>query len=201
MGITVVVPPASEPVGLDEARAQCRVTTDTEDGLIAGYILAARKFAEGFTRRRFVTQTLDCTFGSNGDWWSWPRVVGERGYLRSRIDLPVSPVQSVTSVTYIDQSGNAQVLPTDQYVTRLDSPIPFIDPAYQVTWPTVRRQSASITVRVVAGWDASSFPEDLRLTLLMITSVYYDNRGVIPADMQSALESMLLDYRVTRILS
>jgi uncharacterized phiE125 gp8 family phage protein len=148
-----------------------------------------------------MTQTLDCTYDSIEHYgWSWPRF-RDGCYWRHRIDLPVSPVQSVVSVNYVDSTGATQLLATNQYLAKLDQVNAYIEPAYQVVWPTVRRQSSAITVRVVAGWTPDNFPEDLRVKLLMLISVYYDNRGILPADLQQAIESEFLDYRVTRIPS
>lgn len=199
MGISVVTPPATEPISLDEVKAQCRITTDTEDGSLAGYILAARQFAEGYTRRRFLTQTLDCTFDSIDEYLSWPSVCDRRGYRRYRIDLPISPIQSVVSVSYVDFYGTTQVLAEDQYLSKLDQVDAYIEPAYRVVWPSVRFQSSAITVRVVAGWTIDQFPEDLRLKLLMLVSAYYDNRGILPSDLQSALQTEFSEFRFVRI--
>jgi len=202
LGVSVVEPPTSEPVSLDLAKDQCRETGDAQDGLIATYIMAARKFAEGFTRRTFATQTLDCTFDVCT---GWPGRVTEGRYWRSRIELPVSPVQSVVSVKYLDVDGVERVLAADQYIVKLDETVPYIEPGYNIVWPALRSQSSGITVRVIAGWPEDDFPEDLRLAVLYLVAHYFDNRlPVVSSGMVEvplAVEAILSGYRISRILS
>jgi len=54
----VTVQPASEPVSLTEAKAQCRVDGSDSDTLLNNYILAARIFVEEYTGTKLVSQTV-----------------------------------------------------------------------------------------------------------------------------------------------
>lgn len=62
MGLALVLAPTSEPVTLAEARDQCRITGSDSDALLARFLLDARQYAEGYTRRVFMTQTWDAFF-------------------------------------------------------------------------------------------------------------------------------------------
>lgn len=214
MGITVVTPPTSDPVSLDEAKDHLRVTSDLEDGRIAGCILAARVNAERITRCTFRTQTIDCTYDS--PYGCWPEIRRSNGhatyygnYCQQRLELPVTPVQSVESISYVDGDGSEQTLGDDQWVAVLDRTVAYIEPAYGVTWPGVRAQSQAITVEVVAGWPDDQFPEDLRQALLLLTAHFYENRAAvttggraeIPTEVPLALEAILSGYAVKRVLS
>lgn len=55
-GLSLITPPASEPVSLADAYDSARVTTP-DDALMTSLITAAREFAETYTRRQFVTAT------------------------------------------------------------------------------------------------------------------------------------------------
>src|SRR5688572_5645345 len=106
MALTLVTPPVEEPVELDQAKLHLRETEDAEDELIEGLVLAARQHVETDTARALITQTWDLTVDSLG----------------CQIELPKPPVQSVTSVKYLDSEGVEQTLPTDQYrVVKRDS--------------------------------------------------------------------------------
>jgi uncharacterized phiE125 gp8 family phage protein len=201
VGLNLVTAPTSDPISLAEAKAHCRVTTLDEDGLIAGYILAAREMAETYTRRAFTTQTWDFTIDCD-----WPQAVDREVYrTQDRIVLPKPPVQSVTSVSYTDLDGNEQTLATNQYrVLRLNQERSeaFIDPAYGVVWPSVRRQAETIRVRFVCGYSAENpLPESIRHAMLLIIAHFYEHReavnvGNIVNELPMGVEALLFPYRV-----
>jgi uncharacterized phiE125 gp8 family phage protein len=198
VGLAVVTPPAADPLSLAEAKAHLRVTSSDEDGLIAGYILAAREYVENDTHLRLITQTLDYTIDDG-----WPCVIA-RGRYRTRIELPVKPVASVTSISYIDSSGAAQTLAADQYVVRTDGPVPFVEPAYGVSWPGVRSQSAAITVRFVAGTSVSDVPNPLMQAMRLLVAHANENREAVSAsgtfvEVPLGVEAFLSPYRYTRM--
>lgn len=194
MGISVVTGPAFEPASLSEVKAHLRATSPVEDGLIAGYILAARQYAENETRRALVTQTLDYTIDRR-----WPRKCVD-GYWRTLIELPYAPVSSVTSITYIDTAGASQTLATNQYALRGDESYAYIEPAYNATWPDLRDQSAAITVRFVAGWAAESVPDGLRTAICFHVELLFDRDPQSRETLERARDNLLDPYRIRRIL-
>jgi uncharacterized phiE125 gp8 family phage protein len=124
-----------EPVLLAEVKQALRIDSDDEDTLIEGYIRTARAYVESYTGTRLVTQTLILR---TDDW----------------ADLqnpPVAPLQSVTSITYVDVDGATQTLATSVYEARLYGLEPSIVLKYDQTWPTIRGGS-EITVTAVAGY-------------------------------------------------
>jgi uncharacterized phiE125 gp8 family phage protein len=54
----VTTQPAIEPVSLQEVKDSLRITSSSEDSLITQYIVDARVYAENYTGRKFITQTL-----------------------------------------------------------------------------------------------------------------------------------------------
>lgn len=202
MSLTLVAAPAAEPVSLAEAKAHCRVTSPDEDGLIGGYLMAARVHAEGYTRRAFVTQSWDLALDG-----CWPRQVSA-GSGRScyRIELPKAPVQSVTSIKYTDMAGALQTLAADQYrVARINQERAeaYVEPAYGIAWPGVRQQSETIVVRFVCGYEPelNPFPDPLRQAILLLVGHWYENReavnvGNIVNEMPLAVEALLFPYRL-----
>lgn len=167
MALELVTAPTQEPVTLTEAKAQLRLDIADDDGLLAGYLIAAREYIEGQTKRDLVTKTWDYTID-----YGWP-VRGLRQYIR----LPLNPVQSVTSVSYVDEAGVTQTLAANQYTVLSRMTYSAIVPAYDVTWNTTRRVPDAVTVRFVSGYE--NCPQDLKLAVMMLAAHWYENRETV----------------------
>lgn len=192
-GSTLLTAPALEPVTIEEVRSQCRETDTSNDGLFAGYLLAARQLAETRTGRSLVAQTWVETFDED-----WPRLAQhhehhERWVHRARrvIMLPRPPLQNVVSITYVDTDGATQTLDPTQYRVGTRQLIGVIEQAYQVCWPAVRRQIDTISVQYVAGYASpGEIPEGIRQAILLLVAHFYRNREatVISASKMSVSE-------------
>lgn len=161
----------------------------TADPLLAGYLTAARLHVEGrdgWLNRALVTQTWDLFLDR----------------FPCAIVLPLPPLQSVTSVTYLDNTGASQTLATNQY--RVDTArVPArITPAYGVTWPNTYGVPNAVTVRFVAGYGApAAVPGPIRLGLTMLAAHFYEHRepvlvGTIQARLPFHVEALLMPFRV-----
>jgi uncharacterized phiE125 gp8 family phage protein len=192
MGLSLVTGPATEPVTLAEVKAHLRVGIADDDGLIAGYILAARRHAEGYTRRSFMTQTWDYTID-----YCWP-LVKRDCYLTRRITLPLPPLQSVSTISYIDTNGAEQTLASDQYVVKIDDTSGIIEPAYEITWPEIRYQLSAATVRFVAGW--TQIPDEIRMAIMLHVEILHDRNPQDRTLLEGARDALLDPYRVIRIV-
>lgn len=159
-GLSVVTPPSTEPVTLVEAKAQLRVDTSDDDDDIEAMISAARSAAEGYTRRALWQQTLKLTLDE------FPAV----------IRLPRPPVQSVSSIEYVDADGATQTLASSLYRLDSNSEPGRITPAWGETWPTTRHVTGAVTVTYVAGYTASNLPPAIKRAILRIISDLYDQR-------------------------
>lgn len=173
--VSVTVEPASEPITLTEAKAQCRVETADDDTYIAALITAARVHIEQMAGIKVFTQTVEFRGSDFADMAS----------------LPVAPIQSVTSVNYLDAAGAEQTLSTDVYEAVLTGLSPSIRPKINQFWPSQRVASDAIRVVAVAGY--ASPPEAIRHAMKLIVARWYDDReaGEIP----EAAASLLTNYR------
>ena len=88
------VEPTSEPVTIAEARRQCDLDDNYFDEQLQQLIKVARRKVEHDTRRSLITQTRVLKFAS------FPSEIA--------IELQRPPVQSVTSVQYVDNAGSTQ---------------------------------------------------------------------------------------------
>ena len=190
--LTVTTAATAEPITLSALQEHLRVDDSSTTLILSSYLRAGREHVENATRRVLMTQTL--TYGLDGD---WPIVNGLQ-----RIELPVQPVQSVTSITYVDASGNTTTLGTDQYALRHTGPnnVAYIEPAYGVQWPAVRNQSQAITVAFVAGYtSASAIPESLKTAIVLHAELLFDRNPVSKESLESARDSLMASYRVVRL--
>lgn len=167
--LTQTVAPASEPLTTAEAKAHLRIDDSADDGYIGNLITAAREYAESYTRRQFI----DATYTWKLD--SFPHC--------DEMELPVSPISSVTSITYTDSAGNTgQTLSSSIYDVDTDSETPRItlDPAEN--WPSTEAGRAHVvTVTFVAGYgsSASDVPESIRQAMLILIGHWYENREAV----------------------
>lgn len=161
----VVEPPEEEPVTLERARMQIRVTTNDgspgttpHDAILEDQIRTAREYIEQASGRRFMEQTLERSFSS------WP------------CKLDITPVQSITHIKYIDNDGVLQTLATDQYSLEQNEP-PVIHRGFDVIYPVIRYVWNAVTVRVVAGYaTADAVPQMAKQAILMLMAHWFENR-------------------------
>jgi uncharacterized phiE125 gp8 family phage protein len=181
---SVAVPPSEEPITLAEAKTHLRVDHDDDDMLITGYIAAARQTCELTARRAFVTQTLELHLEE------WPC---------DDLDLPMPPLQSVTSITYIDVDGVTHTVSASDYIVYASLQPGEIHLKWNAAWPSVQLQPGpSITVRYVAGYGlAVAVPWQFKSAVLLLVGHFYENReavvvGTIATVLPMAVKSLLM---------
>jgi uncharacterized phiE125 gp8 family phage protein len=182
------MPPAIEPVTLDEAKAHLRLDTDTDDAYVSALIVAARERVELFLRRALITQTFEYTL--------------DQFLASSFIDLPRPPLRSVDWIKYIDAAGNQQTLPPEVYVVDASSnEMGRVALAWNQFWPITRWSINSIVIRFVAGYGdkAEDVPQAIRHGILIEISNLYENREDIvigqTINMVPLSERLLWPYR------
>ncbi len=163
--LTLITPPALEPVTLVEAKAHLRVESAQDDTLITALIVAARQSAEIWLGRALITQT-----------WRLLEDAAPEGRF---LELPRAPLLSVTHVKSYDDTDAATIFPASAY---------FVDTARQpgrvvlrvgAVWPTVSRAANGFEVQFAAGYGpaASDVPAAIRQGLLIHLASLYAARG------------------------
>lgn len=187
MSLKLITPPATEPVSLVEAKAHLRVTGSDEDTLITALIAASREAAEHELGRALISQTWEKTLDM------FPEA----------IELPNVPVQSVTSLKYLDSDGAEQTLSSSSYTldNASDSRPAWVTPAYGRTWPDTYAEVNAVKVRYVAGWaNAATVPQAIKQWMLLNIGHWFENReSVNIGNITSKLDyvDFLLDrYRI-----
>lgn len=187
MILTLVTAPQTEPVSLDEAKDHLRVTTNDDDVKITGYITAARKWVENHTSRALITQT-------------WDMWIKSFPLSTEAIYIPKAPMQSVTSITYVDSNGSDQTVTSSIYTADTDSDPGRVYLAYDQSWPTARWQEKAVKIRYAAGYgdDPDDIPRDIIEGLLLQLQILYDQPTDISAQaLEMARDSLINPYRVT----
>lgn len=143
--------------------AQAPGVNTTGDPMLRIFISAARMHAQQLLKRYLITQTVDAYFN---------------GFEDDEIKLP--PLQTVSEITYIDESGEEQTLSSDKYRVDAISRPARIFPAYGQSWPAARAHNNSVRIRFIAGYgDASAVPACIKQWILLRVKEAYDNRTAV----------------------
>ncbi len=140
---TTSVEPTVEPITLAEAKRNCDIDDNHRDADFRRWIKAARQKVEHDCRRALITQTRVMKFNE------WP----SSGTCFELLD---PPLQSVSSITYLDTDGNSQTWSSSNYEVDIARTPGTVWQAYNVMWPTIRAIQNAITVTYVAGYGAGA---------------------------------------------
>lgn len=205
MSLKQTIAPTVEPVTLQEAKDFARIDIGEDDDLVASLIVTARDLAETYCKRALVTSTwalkLDgfpsswiynpYSVSSLGIRYSWESAIIQRQYFdlkRNAIVLPIPPVQSISSIQYVDTSGATQTLSSANYILDSNSEPARITPAYGLSWPDTRVQVGAVTVTFVAGYGlAIAVPAAAKTFIKMKVRQLYDGDGDENDDLMKAI--------------
>lgn len=177
--LQVVTPPAEEPLTLAAVKAHLRVDIDDDDALITALITAAREVAETRTGRALMPQT----WALNLD--EFPPSIRsgslERIMFGDPIRLPKPPIQSVTSITYVDSLNVTHTMATTDYQVDTTCEPGRIVPAFAKSWPlNLLRPIAGVQVVYVCGYqDATHIPQSNLQGQLLLIGHWYENRETV----------------------
>jgi uncharacterized phiE125 gp8 family phage protein len=155
--------PAVEPVTVSEAKTHLRVDTSDDDTYIGALITAVRMKFEEETGRALITQTYD---------YYLHEVPG------AKIRLPKPPLQSVTSVKFVDTSAVETTVTSTDYIVDTTRTPGVVVLKYDKTWPSVTlRETGGVRIRFVAGYGlAVAVPELIKSIIKLGVGSMYENR-------------------------
>lgn len=172
--ITVTTPPDAEPVTLTEAKLYCRIDTSDDDPLIDSLITAARRSAEAYTKRAFITQTLEARFDHD-----------ELFEYGDHIELPRSPVASIVSIRSYDADDVESTMTSEHYRISGEQRIVLTTAG---EWPSELRERDCIIVQYTAGYGTSAdVPEEIRTAIKAMVAQAYESRCSVSVDAGRAL--------------
>ena len=164
MTITVVTPPASEPITLAEAKLFLRVDHSAEDDLIATLIGAAREAVEAGCGRVLITRRVRESL----DIWRRDAIGGAV--------LGLGPVVDVIAVRLLADNGSQSVIDPARYRLEGNRDRPRLVFASGV--PATLRDIGGIEIEYDVGFaeDAADVPVALRVATMQIVTALYEAR-------------------------
>jgi uncharacterized phiE125 gp8 family phage protein len=189
VGKKLITAPSVEPVSLADAKVQLSISDTVQDDVITRHIKTAREYAEKYTSCAFITQTWELALD----------------VFPSEIEFPNLPIQSITSIKYLDTAGVEQTLDAADYGLDNYSARHWAMPAYGLDWPDTIESPNAVKVRYVAGFgDASTdVPSDIIDAILMtVTQLLKNSTTELGAPILSvapAVNQLLNPYRILRL--
>ena len=177
--LKVQTQPVVEPVSVADAKAHCRIDTNTDDTYVASLISAAREYVESYMDESLVDQQL---------------VMRLDGF-PSAIELPRPPMSqtaSRTAVTIVytaNDAGSTATLATNQYRVDRDSTPGTLRPLYGGSWPSHLLDYGSVTVTWWAGRgeDGGKVSQRVKAAMLMLVGQWYERRMAADAASMSEM--------------
>lgn len=178
---TRLVGPLVEPVTLEQAKKQVELSpTDTaHDSHLQDCIKAAREQWERDTGMVCITSTWSVTA-----WRLW-----------DDIELPLKPIQSVSTVQYYDTGNQLQTASTDYY--SLDAQARTIRLKYLQSWPdTISDRWDAVTITYVAGYTSvADVPFLAKQAMKLLIGHYFENRDMIGTQFRTdAYDSIVMRF-------
>ena len=176
------VAPAELPLTIDELISHLNATgaTESQRADMMAYLRSAVDQLDGdmgLLNRALVTQT----------WQLKLDAFPSRGYF----DLPLAPLQSVSSITYLDSNGDSQTLAASKYrVLNANDAMNRgrVELEYGENWPSTYSVQQAVTVTFVAGYGArNAVPHHTRHLILFAVKEAYDHRT--PVEAQTMMRS------------
>jgi len=166
--LNLITPPVKEPLTLLQTKNHLKIMPDDAipDDEIELNILVAREKVENEISRALITQTWEVCFNTFP--WSSNRAIA--------IELP--PLQSVTSIKYIDTDGVQQTWDSSLYQVNTKSTPGCILPVDGEIYPETDFVINAVVIEFVAGYgdEASDVPAPLRHAMKLIIGELYVRR-------------------------
>lgn len=198
MRLTLITPPAVEPVTLEEAKDAQRIETADDDAFADAALIAAVRHAETMTGRAFINQTWELKLDA------FP--VAGPGSPWAEVRVPLPPLQSVVSLKYVDGAGVEQTLAAGTDYAVYDAGAARaagrVAPAFGKTWPAARAEPNAVRLRFVAGYGAGTgnVPNEIKSAILLLFGDLYRFREESAAGLtvatRNAVEALLMPFRV-----
>lgn len=189
MATKIITAPTFEPLSVADVSEYLRLDdSPTDTLLISALITAARQHLENYLNRFIAEQTVELALTG------W----------KDKIELS-APLQSVTSIKYLDENGAEQTLASNQYIVDTYSEPAAIYPAYNVTFPNLYDQENNVKIRYVVGFtsggspDSNPLPDPLKFAMMLIIGDLYANReasGEKAYQVNPTVQNLLQFYRL-----
>lgn len=223
-GLQVVTPPQTEPIQPAEVRDYFNLPPgDSQIDRVVGQLIpTARKFVENTMARAFLTQAwqLSLINWPGRDYLNWPQAFTseiDKYYRDNYIALPGTPLQLVTSISYITSAGETKSVtpvnpPTSTQTLGYVNVFKTFEPGrivlpFSAIWPVdILMPGAPITITYTVGYTSMEKLtawegwHDSRQAIMMLIGDCYENRvpssDVGATETAKVVEKWLMPFRV-----
>lgn len=155
--------PTFEPVTLAEAKSHLRIAKTNEEhhNDLDRLIQVAREAFESDTNYVLSTGTYTVKFECFPD--------------EDELQLPIRPVSSITSLTYVDSAGTVQTFSSAYYSLNQYESMPTLQLVYPNVWPSTRGYENDNVLTFVAGYTtAALIPAQAKQAILLKIEQLFD---------------------------
>lgn len=202
-----IAAPTDDLFTVDELKSMLRITSDSNDMLLASYRDAAVEYVEGVCGCSIMKQQWQLGL-AEFPYWEERITRGRDSYLPRPILLPRGPLISLESIDFVDSNGASQKY-TDGVVDDLSKP-PAIYPPYGLVFPIARYDANSVKVKYTTGmgWNGTEATPDkvmetIKMAVRFLVAHFFENAEPVPIDVSVvklpySFEAMLWASRVWR---
>ena len=166
MGLVRTVKPSVSPVLVQDVKQNLGIAeaVTEHDELLLRLVSTASDMAERLTGRAWTTQT-------------WVLTLDRFPYSDEAIVLPRPPLQSITSIQYVDSDGATQTWDSSNYRVDDQGSPGRVTLAYGESWPTTRDVTNAVTITYVAGYGdtANDTPIEMQNAIHLTVKDWFDN--------------------------
>lgn len=175
--------PAALPVTLSEVKQTLRVSDNADDASLTRQLTASVSAVEGYINRSLITRTYTLVLDG------FPEEVTDTDpeapavtLGQASINLPMGPLQSIDSFTYLNDANQTQIVSPTTYTADTDGSRVLLNSGN--TWPTSARAKAAVRVQYVAGYGASgaAVPPAILEAIYQVACRLYEGRGCCGTD-------------------
>lgn len=152
-----------------------------EDDLISTYITTARRYVEKYTNRALITQTHIMNL--------------DRFPQCGVIEIPLPPLQSVTSIKYYDVDNNELDFDSSNYYVDILNFVGRVALNDGYNWPNAQlRPINGVKITYVCGFgdDRSDVPAEYKHAIKLLVGHYYENREATETKIPKYIEAGIL---------
>lgn len=175
---TQTVAPTTKPLSLDEVKDFCQVEHSSDDQMLWSLIDSATEYVQEYQWSQLITAT-------------W--VLRMDRFPCGVIELHPNPVSAVSTVQYVDTSGNTQTLTVStDYTVDTNRRPGIVLPAYSRSWPATRGYINDVVITFTAGFgEASAVKREVKLAMLLMIRNWYESGGCSEHDIPMMAKAML----------
>jgi len=183
-----------EPITSAQVKLYARIDTSDDDALVTSLITAARRAAEDYSNRAFITQT----------WTMYLDTYPDTDY----IELPRPYLQSTSfAISSFDEDDTETTFSSDNYIISTNSLPGRVTLRKDNVWPSDLRAADGIKIVWKCGWGASAdnVPDDVKTAVKLIFNEMYQHRldadfnATMSEQVPYASRAILNSYRVPNI--